>query len=129
MPIQTHCKLTFSGQVVVGLAPTFSFADDVPGGVAMGADGPIDHYTGVGETHWIRGIQLWIPITGLVFDPDRHRKPDQAFDAEFNQGEPLLGGKSVTYQKCLCRGQWTMSVDNENGRIQLGGDIQALFKI
>jgi hypothetical protein len=126
MPIQTHVKLNFSGQTVVGLAPQFSFVNDVPGGVAQGADGPIAQYAGTGRTHFIRGVTLYIPTSGLAFDPENHRAPGQEFDAEFNQGDPALGGKNVTYHECLCRGPWTFNVDNEQGLIKLSGDIQAV---
>jgi len=129
MPLQTKVEFRFNGAKVKGLAPTFNPSSQRPGGVAQGGDGPIDQYTGEGETHSISGVKFWVDKAGLSFSPWQHTRAGQEFDVDFTQGDPAFGGKTITYQNCLCTGEG-MEIDNEQGRVQVSiPEIRATRRI
>lgn len=116
--LQTKVTIKFGGSKVDAIAPTFNFESAVNGDVAQGADGPLAHYVGTGETHRLSGVELWIRKKGLSFRPWEHTRPGQEFDVTFQQGDPAFGGKSITYLDCLCRGE-SQTVDNERGMVKV----------
>ena len=116
MAIQTKMTFRFRGNKLDAIGPRFRVQSNRPGGVAQGSDGPIDQYTGQGETHSLTGVMLRIRPEGLAFKPWKHTKAGQEFDVDFDQGDPLLGGETQTLQSCLCRGEVT-EVNNETGDI------------
>jgi hypothetical protein len=128
MAIQTKMVFRFSGVKLDAIGPNFEPDSARPGGVAQGSEGPIDQFAGMGETHMLNGVTFRIRPTGLAFKPWEHTLPGQEFDVDFDQGDPQLGGTTVTYQGCLCVKERTR-VNNEQGDIVVETDIRATRRI
>lgn len=118
MAIQYKMTVLFDGSKVDAIGTVFNFTSSRPGGVAQGSEGPIDQFAGRGETHRLEGVTLRIRPTGPTFSPWDHTDVGTEFELQMTQGDPLLGGRVVTYQNCLCEGEVTRA-NNENGDIQL----------
>lgn len=116
MAIVTKITFLFNGSKVDAMGPMGRVSSTRPGGVAQGADGPIDQYAGEGETHSIENITLRFRPSGLAFKPWLHTRPGQEFDVSYNEGDPAFGGSTITMTRCLCEGQVTER-NNENGDI------------
>jgi len=129
MPLQTKVEFRLDGKKVKGISPSFTPTSQRPGGVAQGGDGPIDQYSGEGETHSISGVKIWVDKAGLAFKPWLHTRAGTEFDVDFTQGDPAFGGSTVTYQRCLCTGE-AMEIDNEQGRVLISiPEIRATRRI
>lgn len=124
MAIQVKSTILIDSVKVDAIGPKFSVRKSVPGGVAMGQDGPLDNYSGVGRRFTVSGITMRIRPTGIIgqgFNPAQRMQAGSEFDMTYNEGDPLLGGTQLTLQGCLAR-DVTYTVDNENGDIVLTVD-------
>lgn len=121
MAIQTKMILLVDGKRVDAWGTNFTATKTVPGGVAQGQDGPIDNYSGAGFTFTVSGATMRIRPTGLEsqgFNPSQRMQAGEEFECSYNEGDPLLGGATLTLQRCLIR-EVSHVANNENGDVVL----------
>ena len=117
--IQTKVTLRINGVKVYALGANWNVEKTVPGDVAIGQDGPIANFSGVGRRFALSGVTMRIAQTGIEtqgFNPAVHMEAGTEFEASYDQGDPLQGGTTLTLQGCLCR-QVSTTVNNETGDI------------
>lgn len=121
MALQTKMTLLIDGRKVDAIGTNWSVVKTTPGGVAFGQDGPVGNFSGVGVTYAANGVTMRIRPTGVItqgFNPAQRMAAGEEFEISYNEGDPALGGVTLTMQECLAR-EVTHSVNNETGDIMI----------